>query len=210
MKGHTKIGNLPATTIKETLINERLFLFAYEELRVLIVKKWKWRFAIVPSLVLIISAVVMSSILCSGDLGILNGGVSMTDEERQMLSPEEVLRGFFQCWSAKDQNGMDGFLDEPLRGAMWDFYNQRSLGIVSMRNSTEFQVKSELESGDNGNMVKQAAALGYQIETFIVKFESTFFDNNISPWTDGVYEYSYIIVKKAEDSPWVIYSYGFG
>ena len=133
----------------------------------------------------------------------------MSEEERRSLSPEEVLREFFSSWADKNQHDMELFLEQRNHGILWNLRNQKSLQLITLENTTNNQVESDLNSGD-GNMIKEAAALGYQIETFVATFEQTFYCERDSNWSDGERTEMYILIKKTESSPWEVYAYGFG
>ena len=133
----------------------------------------------------------------------------MTEEERLNLSPEEVLREFFTSYANKNQHDMEFFLDQRHHGILWNLRNLKSLRLISIERTTDYKVEREINSEDGGNMIKQASTLGYQIETFLVTTEQIFFRESDSNWHNGELTETYILVKKTEDSPWEIYSFGF-
>ncbi|OJU10347.1 MAG: hypothetical protein BGN88_02230 [Clostridiales bacterium 43-6] len=121
---------------------------------------------------------------------VLVGCVKTTRPQGQ--SPEETVQLYFSYWQMKSIHKMDSLVMPQQRGADYELNKLQSIALKSCKETKNPEEKSELST-----MV-------------YVEFEVNYKGGSGSGMENGVYHWSYRLVKETEEKDWMIAGWGAG
>jgi len=131
-----------------------------------------------------------------------------------LLTPEEVIEGFLKCYNQKDLKGMNAFTTEKYHSSesSWGFDNLEYIKVINIIEDTNQANKEiylrQMKKGQIIDMEKEKSELE-NVTIFNVDFEVKYKKEGVGPSDSGRDRYSYTLIRKDENSPWLISSMGY-
>ncbi|MEG1255045.1 DUF4829 domain-containing protein [Clostridium sp.] len=156
------------------------------------------------------------TILCL--LIILTGCTSENSKYKKMdvalLTPKEVIEGFFEFYNQKNLEGMNTFTAEKFHSSEsdWGFDNLEYIKVINIIEDTNQENKEiylrQMKKGQIIDMEKEKSELE-NVAIFNVEYEVKYKKEGVGPRDSGWVGYNYTLVRKDKNSPWLISSWGY-
>lgn len=135
------------------------------------------------------------------------------DKDGALLTPNEIIDGFFEAYNEKNLEGMDTFTTEKYHGSesSWQFDNLEYIKVINIVEDTDVEKKQlyyrQGKKNEVINMDEEKAELE-NISIFKVEFEVKYKKDGVGPQDSGRDIYYYILTRKDKSFPWLISSMG--
>ena len=148
---------------------------------------------------------------------ILTGCTTQNSKDKKidvdLLKPREVVEGFFKYYNQKKLEGMNTLRTEKYHSSEsnWGFDNLEYIKVINIIEDTNHTNKEvylrQMKKGQIIDMEKEKLELE-NITIFKVDFEVKYKKEGLGPSNSGRDEYSYTLIRKDKNSPWLIDSFG--
>ncbi|MEG0774594.1 DUF4829 domain-containing protein [Clostridium sp.] len=149
---------------------------------------------------------------------ILTGCTSKNSKDKKidvaLLTPTEVIEEFLKCYNQKDLKGMNVFTTEKYHysESSWGFDNLEYIKLINIIEDTNQENKEmylrQMKKGQILDMEKEKSELE-NATIFDVYFEVKYKKEGVGPSDSGKDRYSYTLIRKDKNSPWLISSMGY-
>lgn len=127
-----------------------------------------------------------------------------------LLKPKEVVEGFFKYYNQKNLEGMNTFTTEKNQ-LSWEFDNLEYIKVINIIEDTNKTNKEvylrDMKKGQIIDMEKEKSELE-NVTIFNVDFYVKYKKEGIGPSDSGRDKYSYTLIRKEKNSPWLISAFG--
>ena len=113
-------------------------------------------------------------------------GCNQEDTARDM-SADQVVKAHFKYWNEKDFSELEGTISPDRKGITWELNKLEYVKLISIKEKNIGQ-KNEKE--------------------FEVQFEIMFKNGYGSGLSNGKYNWTYLLKRDSDSSPWLIYDWG--
>ncbi|MFT5875781.1 MAG: hypothetical protein ACI8WT_004778 [Clostridium sp.] len=148
---------------------------------------------------------------------ILTGCTTQNSKDKKidvaLLKPKEVVEEFFKYYNQKNLEGMNTLTIEKFHSSesSWEFDNLEYIKIINIiydTNKTNKEVYlRQMKKGQIIDMDKKKLELE-NVSIFNVDFEVKYKKEGVGPSDSGRDKYSYTLIRKDKNSPWLISSFG--
>ncbi|MBU3192354.1 DUF4829 domain-containing protein [Clostridium bowmanii] len=130
-----------------------------------------------------------------------------------LLKPKEVVEGFFKYYNQKNLEGMNTLTTEKYHSSesYWGFDNLEYIKVINIIEDTKKANKEvylrQTKKGQIIDTEKEKSELE-NVTIFNVDFEVKYKKEGVGPTDSGRDKYSYTLIRKDKNSPWLISSFG--
>ena len=130
-----------------------------------------------------------------------------------LLKPKEVIEGFFKYYNQKNLDGMNTFTTEKYHSSesSWGFDNLEYIKVINIIEDINQANKEiylrQMKKGQIIDMEKEKSELE-NVTIFNVDFKVKYKKEGVGPSDSGPDKYSYTLIRKDKNSPWLISSMG--
>lgn len=133
----------------------------------------------------------------------------VTDSQKQQLQPNQVIDNYFRYYNEKNKEGVLSTLTEVNKAPniVFGFENLKYIKLISMSEDINPKQKEAYMKYGRGsiNGVKEENVIIYK-----VKYDVKYKKNGIGPQDSGIYIKWFTIIRKDNNSPWLIDDIGEG
>ena len=130
-----------------------------------------------------------------------------------LLKPREVIEGFFKYYNQKNLEGMNTLTTEKYHSSElnWGFDNLEYIKVINIIEDTNQTNKEvylrQMKKGQIIDMEKEKLELE-NVTIFKVDSDVKYKKEGVGPSDSGRDKYSYTLIRKDKNSPWLIDSFG--
>jgi PBP1b-binding outer membrane lipoprotein LpoB len=133
----------------------------------------------------------------------------VTDSQKQPLQPNQVIDNYFRYYNEKNREGVLSTQTEVNKAPniVFGFENLKYIKLISMSEDTNTKQKEAYMKYGRGsiNGVKEENVIIYK-----VKYDVKYKKNGIGPQDSGIYIKWFTVIRKDNNSPWLIDDIGEG
>lgn len=119
--------------------------------------------------------------------------------EKELLTPKQVIEEYFRWKNAKDIEKANEMLTERKRGSEWLPENLQYIKVISISSEQkDFWLKRSKEWAQRNELEPE------NVQIFLVEFEVKFVNDRLSSYDSGKHKWHFYMVRKNENSPWLI------
>lgn len=116
-------------------------------------------------------------------------------------SNQTVIKNHFKYVKEKNLGKILTTLTERNSNAYWDFDNLESIKLINIEEEKNEKFKQSYllygEGKTNGTTEKN-------LKVYKVNYEIKYKNDTLQPQTSGIYDWWYLVIRKDENSPWLI------
>lgn len=127
--------------------------------------------------------------------------------QKQLLQPRQVVENYFKYYNEKNREGLLSTLTEEYNNTVWGFENLEYIRANSITKDTNpIQKEAYMKYGrGNVNDIKEENVIVYRVE-----YEVKYKNDRISSQNSGKKLWWFTVIRKDENSPWLIDEFGEG
>lgn len=122
-------------------------------------------------------------------------------------SAETVVKKYFQYKNEKDKSKMLTTLTELWKApnVVWGFENLDSIKIINIKEEKNNTIRKGYLSNGRGSI---NGTTEKNLKVYKVKYEVKYKKDGIEPQDSGIYDWWYFVIRKDDNSPWLIDDFG--
>ena len=119
------------------------------------------------------------------------------------LEPIQVVENYFKYYNEKNKKGILCTLTEwhNAPNVVWGFENLDSMKIIDIQEEKSDVIRNGYLRNGRGSVNNTTET---NLKVYKVKYEVKYKKNGIGPQDSGTYDWWYFVIRRDEDSPWLI------